>query len=103
MDAGIELADAVEAVREQLAEAVARGEGQAVRFGVESVVLEFGVELKLDAKVKGGVKAWVFTADAEGGVARQRSHKITVTLASKTADGGSVDVGNVDLGSRAGF
>ncbi len=102
MDTGIELADAIEVVREQLVEAVARGEGEAIRFGVDSVVVEFGVELKLDAKVKGGVKAWVFTADAETGIARQRTHRITVTLTPK-GPGGSLDVGNDDLGSRAGF
>ncbi|GAA1151773.1 hypothetical protein F4556_004013 [Kitasatospora gansuensis] len=102
MDTGIELADAIEVVREQLAEAVARGEGEAIRFGVDSVVVEFGVELKRDAKVKGGVKAWVFSADTEAGIARQRTHRITVTLTPKGPDG-SVEVGNDDLGSRGGF
>ncbi|MER5639895.1 trypco2 family protein [Kitasatospora sp. NPDC002227] len=104
MESGIELADAVEAVRQQLAEAAERGAGQGLVFEVGEVKLEFSVELKRDTTVKGGIKALVWSLDAEAGVAHQRSHKISVSLTPKdTITGGSVEVGNSDLGSRDGF
>ncbi|WP_441245448.1 trypco2 family protein [Kitasatospora sp. McL0602] len=104
MESGIELADAVEAVRQQLAEAAERAEGQQIRFDVGEVKLEFSVELKRDARVKGGIKALVFSADAEAGLAHQRTHRISVTLTPKdTATGADVMVGSSGLGSRDGF
>ncbi|AUG78007.1 hypothetical protein CFP65_3203 [Kitasatospora sp. MMS16-BH015] len=104
MESGIELADAVEAVRRQLVAAAEAGEGQPLRFEVGEVKLEFTVELKRDARVKGGIKALVWSAEAEAGLAHQRAHKISVTLTPKDAGtGGSVEIGNSDLGSRDGF
>ncbi|MFD8595055.1 trypco2 family protein [Kitasatospora sp. NPDC059646] len=100
----IELADAIEAVRLGLLDASERGRGQAVQFEVGPVTLDFTVELKRDARAKGGVKAWVLSADAEAGATRTRTHKVSVTLTPKdAATGGSLDVSHSDLGSRDGF
>ncbi|WP_308426340.1 trypco2 family protein, partial [Streptosporangium pseudovulgare] len=57
----IELADAVEAVRDELLAAAVRGAGSEIAFTVGPIELEFAVELKVDAKAKGGFKAWVVT------------------------------------------
>ncbi|MGF1425105.1 trypco2 family protein [Kitasatospora sp. LaBMicrA B282] len=104
MDHGIELADAIEAIRRQLSEAAERGAGQAVQFEVGPVALEFTVELKRDARAKGGVKAWVLSGDLEGGVAQSRVHKLSVTLTPRPAGGdGSLLVGNPDVGSLDPF
>ncbi|MDH6124456.1 trypco2 family protein [Kitasatospora sp. GP82] len=104
MEARIELADAIEAVRQQLLDAAARGAGQEIQFEVGTVQLDFNVELKREARGKGGIKAWVLSADTEAGISHQRSHKITVSLTPKdTRTGSSVEVGNPDLGSRGGF
>ncbi len=86
----IELADAVAAVRDELIEAAARGAGAGVQFVVGPIELEFAVELKRDAKVKAGIKAWLVSADVEGGIAHGRTHKVKVTLTPKTAAGGDV-------------
>ncbi|MFD7641754.1 trypco2 family protein [Kitasatospora sp. NPDC059795] len=100
----IELADAIEAIRLELLDASERGRGQAIQFEVGPVTLDFTVELKRDARAKGGIKAWVVSADAEAGVAQTRTHKVSVTLTPKAAaTGGSVDISNDDLGSRDGF
>ncbi|MFJ8441531.1 trypco2 family protein [Kitasatospora griseola] len=100
----IELADAIEAIRLELLDASERGRGQTIKFEVGPVTLDFTVELKRDARAKGGVKAWVLSADAEAGLAHTRTHKVSVTLTPKDAStGGSVDISHSDLGSRDGF
>ncbi|MFJ5230866.1 trypco2 family protein [Kitasatospora sp. NPDC088391] len=100
----IELADAVEAIRGQLAEAAERGRGQAVQFEVGPVTLDFTVELTRDVRAKGGVRAWVLSADAEAGASVTRTHQVTVTLTPKdAATGGSLDISHEDLGGRDGF
>ncbi|GLW57967.1 trypco2 family protein [Kitasatospora phosalacinea] len=100
----IELADAIEAVRRELLDAAERGRGQALQFEVGPVTLDFTVELTRDARAKGGIKAWVLSADAEGGVKHTRTHQVSVTLTPKdAATGGSVHISRDDLGSRDGF
>lgn len=84
----IELADAVAAVRDELLHAAARGIGRPVEFLVGPIELEFAVELRQDAKAKAGFKAWVVSADAEGGLSRGRTHRISVTLKPIRPDGG---------------
>lgn len=86
----IELADAVAAVRAELLEAVAWGAGADVAFVVGPIELEFAVELRVDAKVKGGFKAWVVSGDAEAGLARGRTHRVKVSLTPKRGDGGDL-------------
>ncbi|MFI6143863.1 trypco2 family protein [Streptomyces sp. NPDC051109] len=82
----IGLADAVAAVREEITEAVDRGEGQDLVFALGPVELEFEVVLQADAKAKAGFRAWVVSADAEAGVSRGRTHRVAFTLTPKRAD-----------------
>ncbi|KUM81108.1 hypothetical protein J7F01_17745 [Streptomyces sp. ISL-22] len=79
-DNRIELADAVQAVRDQLITAAARSAGQDVTFEVGDIELEFSVELRKE--VAGGVKvkAWVVEAGADGGGGTTRTHRVAVTL-----------------------
>jgi hypothetical protein len=86
----IELADAVAAMRAELLEAAARGAGEDVAFAVGPIVLEFAVELRADAKAKAGFKAWVVSGDAEVGVARGRTHRVSVSLTPKAVGGGDL-------------
>lgn len=88
----IELSKAVAAVRDELLEAAAAGAGEELTFKVGPVELEFAVELRADAKVKAGFKAWVVSGDVEAGVARGRTHRVHVTLTPQRADGGDLVV-----------
>ncbi|MCC9311371.1 hypothetical protein LN042_30650 [Kitasatospora sp. RB6PN24] len=100
----IELAEAVEAVRREVAAAAERAAGERFRFEVGTVELEFSVELRRDARADGKVRAWVLSAGVEAGAAQTRAHRVTVTLTPlDTVTGGNVLVGNDDLGSREGF
>lgn len=102
--ADIELADAVQAVRQQLAAAAEQAAGQRIQFEVGPVELEFSVELRRDAKASGGVRAWVLSADLEGSAGRTRAHRVTVSLTPRDQlTGGSPLVGHPDLGSPEGF
>ncbi|MET9686617.1 trypco2 family protein [Streptomyces coeruleorubidus] len=89
----IELADAVAGLRDELLTAAARGAGQEVVFDVGTIELELAVELRTDAKAKAGFKAWVVSGDAEAGVARGRTHRVTLSLTPRRADGGDLLVG----------
>ncbi|WIV60726.1 trypco2 family protein [Amycolatopsis nalaikhensis] len=84
------MADAVASVRDELMAAAARGAGSDVEFVVGPIELEFAVEMRRDAKVKAGFKAWLVSADVEGGVARGRTHKVKLTLTPKKAGGGDL-------------
>ncbi|MEU3461714.1 trypco2 family protein [Streptomyces sp. NPDC006733] len=100
----IELADAVEAVREGLATAAARGSGKNVRFEVGDIHMEFSVEIRRDVTGKAGVKAWVVDAGAETTRSRGRTHTVSFTLKPKNAaTGGHLDVHMDDEGSSSHF
>ncbi|MCX4091964.1 trypco2 family protein [Nocardia sp. alder85J] len=92
----IELGDAVAALRDQLLDAAARGADENLRFVVGPVELSFEVELHLDTKVKGGLKAYVVTGEIEAGASRVRHQKVTITLTPKNRGGGDILVGSSD-------
>lgn len=107
----IELADAVAAIRDELLTAAGRGAGQAVEFVVGPIEMEFAVELRADAKAKVGFKAWVLaSAEAEAGVGRTSTHRVTLTLTPKRPGGGDLlicaaaveDFGPGDVSGRVG-
>ncbi|MFE2722452.1 trypco2 family protein [Kitasatospora sp. NPDC059327] len=83
----IELADAVAAVRDELLKASARAAGQDVVFEVGPVEMEFEVELRADAKAGGKFRVWAVSAEAEAGVSRGRTHRVSFTLTPKAPDG----------------
>ncbi|MDT0469333.1 trypco2 family protein [Streptomyces gibsoniae] len=92
---GIELADAVQAVRDELLTAAARGTGGELSFEVGDIHLEFTVELRRDVRVKSGVRAWVISADADAGRSEAHTHRVSFTLRPKNArTGDGWEVGN---------
>ncbi|POX52825.1 trypco2 family protein [Streptomyces sp. Ru72] len=99
----IELAAAVRAIRDGLMQAAAAGAGEAVRFEVGPIQMEFTVELRREAGAKGGVKAWVVNADADAKASQGRTHRIAFTLTAKDAAGGNLEVGNDTHGSTRRF
>jgi hypothetical protein len=101
---GIELADAVESVRNQLLAASARAVGKEITFTVGDIHMEFTVELRKE--VKGGlkVKAWVVEAGADAGRSTGKTHKVSLTLKPKVAaTGDAPDVGNFRQADLSGF
>lgn len=99
----IELADAVEAIRQGLITGAARGAGQAVRFEVGEIHMEFTVALERVRTGHGGVKAWVIEAGGDTARTTGRTHTVSFTLRPKdAATGGHVEIGAPDEGCLPG-
>src|SRR6478609_4353566 len=101
---GIELADAVESIRNQLIDAAGRATGRPVAFEVGDIQMEFTLELRKEIKGGGKVKAWVVEAGADASRATGRTHKVAFTLKPRDAVTGEAwAIGTEDDGSTAGF
>ncbi len=100
----IELSAAVRAIRRELAEAAADGEGEPVRFEVGPIQLELTVELTRETGAKGGVRAWVVEAGADTRTTRGASHHLSFTLTPKdAATGGPVEIADPEPGGTSRF
>ncbi|MFG2377068.1 trypco2 family protein [Streptomyces sp. NPDC048504] len=100
----IELADAVGAIRDGLLEASSRGTGSPLRFELGDIQMEFTVELRREVRGKGGVKAWVVNASAEGAFTDMRIQKVSFTLKPKNAaTNGGWDISNETEGDASRF
>ncbi|MER5358404.1 trypco2 family protein [Streptomyces sp. NPDC002785] len=88
----IELAAAVALIRDELMRAAAAGADDELRFEVGPIGMEFAVEMRRDVAVKAGFRAWVVAADAEGRAGRTRTHRVTLSLTPKRADGTPVEI-----------
>ncbi|MEE1790054.1 hypothetical protein PUR28_04550 [Streptomyces sp. BE308] len=101
---GIELADAVESIRNQLVEAATRATDHPVSFAVGDIQMEFTLELRKEARAGGKVKAWVVEAGADASRATGRTHKVAFTLTPRnTVTGEAWEIGHEDEGSTAHF
>ncbi|MEU8629886.1 trypco2 family protein [Streptomyces sp. NPDC048669] len=101
---GIELADAVESVRNQLIEAATRGTGRPLAFEVGDIQMEFTLELRKEVKGSARVKAWVVEAGADAGRTTGQTHKVAFTLKPRDVTTGEAwRIGHEGDGSTAGF
>ncbi|MBF9073145.1 trypco2 family protein [Streptacidiphilus fuscans] len=85
---GMELSEAIAAVRSGLSAAQQAGLQSDLRFRVKEVVLDLGLEMHRTNSGSGSVKAYVFSGEArhEGGTAH--THRITLTLEIDDEGGG---------------
>jgi len=94
---GMELADAVEAVRQGLMAGAVRGADSSVRFEVGEIHMEFAVELRRVRTGRGGVRAWVVEAGGESARTSGRTHTVSFTLRPKdAATGDYLEIGPPD-------
>jgi len=82
-DASVGLADAVRALRSELTAAIAEVEGERIRFELETVEMEFLLEVGKERSAEGGIKFWVINLGAKGGVTSGSTHRVTVALNPK--------------------
>ncbi|MEW2403466.1 trypco2 family protein [Streptomyces sp. NPDC046862] len=103
-ESSFDLADAVEAIRDQLLEAAGRGESKGIKFEVGPITLEFLVELRRDFGGRAGVRAWVLSGEASAAATSMRTHKVSLTLTpTDTTTNSKPLVGNEQSGSTALF
>ncbi|WP_240134258.1 trypco2 family protein [Streptomyces sp. MUM 178J] len=101
---GIELADAIQSIRDQLLEAAALGTGQPLDFEVGDIQMEFTLELRKEVKGGTKVKAWVVEAGADGTRTTGHTHKVAFTLKPVAAESsGPFKVGNPRTADISGF
>lgn len=87
----IGLADAIDQLRSELAAAIARGEGQELRFKVSDIKVELAVQITRKGSGKGELSFNVLGVGGkiggEGGIDHGTTHRITLSL---TVDGGTL-------------
>jgi hypothetical protein len=71
---------------------MAEGADAPLVFEVGPVELDFAVDVRADASADAGVRVWVLSFGAKGGVAAGMTHRMKVVLNAKTRDGGSARI-----------
>ncbi|GAA3565868.1 trypco2 family protein [Streptomyces osmaniensis] len=100
----IELADAVQTIRDELLTASRRSRGQDIVFELGDIQMEFTVELRRETKAGAKVRAWVVDAGADSTRAEVRTHKVSFTLRAQDGrTGAPLKVRNETEGSVAAF
>jgi len=84
----LELAETVEALRAELARAVAAGAGAGFQFPVAGVQLEFHVGCTKGRDGRGGVRFYVVELGASGSYAQEEIQTVTVTLGAPVDQNG---------------
>lgn len=79
-DGSLELADAVELVRQHLQKAEQAGQDGWMQFEVGPIELEFAVELRNSTDLKAGAKFYVIDASAGKSIGETRIHRLKLTL-----------------------
>jgi hypothetical protein len=87
------LAEAVNAVREELIRARNLGAGSPMPFEVGPIEMEFEVALTRQGTGDAAVKVWVFEAKVGASLADQRTHRLKVVLNPQHRDGGPAKIG----------
>ncbi len=89
----IPIADAIQQLREQLAEAVRRGVHENIVFTPTGIELELAVNFSTEEKAGGGFKLFAFLDVSVEGKAKQESqHKIKLSLSVSDAQGSPLEV-----------
>lgn len=87
MEAKVTLSDAIENVREEIARAIEKGEGKSVKFALNEVELELGVEVEERDAASGEVKIVVVRFGAELADTAKNIHRIKIKLTPVNGDG----------------
>ncbi|MBA2956452.1 hypothetical protein HZF07_22230 [Nocardioides sp. CGMCC 1.13656] len=77
---GPRLADAIDDLRRELADAMGRGDGERLRFQLGTVSMEFEVGIAATVGGEAGVRFWVVSAGATGERASTTTHRISLQL-----------------------
>ncbi|MEU4469447.1 trypco2 family protein [Streptomyces sp. NPDC024017] len=93
----VELTDAIESVREQLSALARRTADKDVLFEVDTVELEFTVQVGLTGESGAKVKLWVVEAGAKAELTNETTQAVKVTLTPKmAATGRRPEVGDTE-------
>jgi len=91
---GIPVADAIELLRGELEEALGKGSGHEVQFGVSDVTLTVSVVTSRKRDANGKLRWWVVEAGSSGSSSQEVSQQMVLTLRPQRAasDGARTDL-----------
>jgi hypothetical protein len=92
----IPLAEMLKDLRTELLTARSEGQNADLRFEVTDVELEVNIAATKEAGGGGGVKFWVYNAEAKVRASDVRTHRLKLTLKPLHADGTPFDVSDED-------
>lgn len=90
----IGLADAIRALRSELAASVEAAENEAIRFRLGTVDLEFQVAVSDKIDGNAGIKFWVLNTGITTSEGNSTTHTVRVQLHAGKADGSEVWTGD---------
>lgn len=93
--APVELTEAIEQIRHQLADAMEKGKGSSLAFRPGPVELEFEVAFSATGGGEFGVKAYVLSIGAKGEVSRQATNRVKISLTPVSPTGEELLIGSV--------
>jgi hypothetical protein len=93
---GMPLAAVVESLRAELTKALAKGEGEEVRFRLGPVELEFQVQVSGEVGAEAGVKFWVVAVGGSASQSSASTHTLRLVLHPTDRGGGDLTVGERD-------
>jgi hypothetical protein len=77
---GLELAEVVQRLREEVEHAVERGRDKKLKFDLEEVQLELQVAVTREGSGKTGFKLWVVDAEVGAKLAQTQTQKVVLKL-----------------------
>ena len=95
-DEWLDLADAIEVLRDQSSEAQRRGKDSPLRFVLGEITAEFEIELVRTRGGGGALRFGVVEANARGERTARAAQRLTLRLNPEQRGGGSVPVGDVE-------
>jgi hypothetical protein len=84
---GLDLAEVIRALREELEEAMVAGSDARLRFEARALTVELQVGVTRAAEASGGVKFWVLELGAGASRETQSTQTVTLELAPIMSDG----------------
>ncbi|MDN5850578.1 MAG: hypothetical protein L0H63_13230 [Nitrococcus sp.] len=96
----IRLAEMIKQLRRELLDAQAADKDEPLRFGLQDIEIELTVATTKEAGGGGGVKFWVYNADASGKVVSGKTQTLRLTLRPLNTDGTPFDIYDEDEAPR---
>ncbi|MCP4702439.1 MAG: hypothetical protein GY862_37105 [Gammaproteobacteria bacterium] len=86
----LQLSDMLVALRRELLDAQCKAANENLKFSVEELEVEVQYTTSTEGVVKGGVRFWVYNAEAGGKIASQTVHKLKLKMKPELSDGDEV-------------